>query len=330
MAEAKIGVIIHVHGRPNVIRPEDIERLRSLGDVVVTDKAEPLTDAEAIEILRDCDVALGSWGTPKPNEAILSACPKLKLWEHAAGTVKGHFGPHMKGRSMKVASCKGAIADNVAEAAIAEVVLGLRRILPSAAANRGGGFVRPTNVRVMSDATVGVIGASDVGRRAIALLKANHCGKVLVYDPYLSRADAADLGVEKIDDLVALCSRSDAVTLHAPAIPSCAKMLAAAHFRAMADDCVFVNTARGSCIDEQALIAELTRGRLFAFLDVTDPEPPAADSPLRTLPNVVLSSHITGGPGANVGRQAVADIAAFLSGGSPACVVTEDMLDKLA
>ena len=330
MSRRKIGVIIHRLRRPNVIRPEDIERLKTLGDVVITDKDGPLTDEEAIEILRDCEIALGSWGTPKPNEAIMAGCPKLTLWVHAAGTVKGHFGAHLAGRDMKIATCKGAIADNVAQAAVAEVVLGLRRILPSAVANWSAVTGPPANVLVMSDATVGIVGASDVGRRAIELLKANHCREILVYDPYLADDEAARLGVTKVSDLVDLCARSDAVTLHTPAIPACAKMLAAAHFQAMPDDGVFVNTARGMCIDEGALLAELSKGRLFAFLDVSDPEPAAEDSPLRALPNVVYSSHITGGPGTNVGRQAVDDIAAFLEGRAPTCVVTEDMLDRLA
>jgi phosphoglycerate dehydrogenase-like enzyme len=330
MGEAKIGVIIHRNRWPGVLAEADAERLRALGEVVFTDKDEPLTDEEAIAILADCDIALGSWGTPKPNEAIMAGCPKLKLWAHAAGTVKGHFGPHLAGRDMKIATCKGAIADNVAQAAVAEVVLGLRRILPNAAANRKNKAKRPDNVLVMADATVGVVGASDVGRRAIELLKANQCGEILVYDPYLGEDDAAALGVTKLTDLVDLCRRSAAVTLHVPAIEACEKMLAAEHFRAMPDDCVFVNTARGMCIDEEALLAECAKGRLFAFIDVSDPEPAADDSPLRSLPNVVYSSHITGGPGTNVGRQAVDDIAAFLRGEEPTCVVTEEMLGRLA
>lgn len=330
MGKARIGVIIHRSRRPGVISPEDIERLKTLGDVVLTDKDDALTDDEAIEVLKDCEIALGSWGTPKPNEAIMAGCPALKLWVHAAGTVKGHFGPHMEGRDMQIATCKGAIAQNVAEAAIAEVVVGLRRILPNAAENRSGKARRPEHVLVMSDATVGVIAASDVGRAAIRLLRANETGEILVYDPYLDEAEAGELGVTKVDDLLDLCSRCDAVTMHTPAIAACEKMLGAAEFQAMADDCVFVNTARGMCIDEDALIAELQKGRLFAFIDVSKPEPAADDSPLRTLPNVVYTSHITGGPGTNIGRQAVDDIAAFLRGEQPTCVVTAEMLDRLA
>lgn len=330
MAKAKIGVLVHTDRIPGVFAPEDVERLKALGDVRWTTSAKPICDDEAIEILKDCQIAIGSWGTPKPNDKILAACPSLRLWVHAAGTVKGHFGPHMKGRGLKIATCKGAIADNVAEMAVAEIIIGLRRIPSNAAANRAGVTGRLPNMKCLCDSTVGVIGASDVGRRAIALLRIMGCREVLVYDPYLSAEQAAAMGATKLDGLIELCRRSDAVTLHAPAIPATARMLAAPHFKAMGDDCVFVNTARGMCVDEAALAAELKAGRLFAFLDVSDPEPAAADSPLRKLPNVVYTSHIAGGPGTNIGRQAVDDVAAFLRGDQPTCIVTEEMLDRLA
>jgi hypothetical protein len=98
----------------------------------------------------------------------------------------------------------------------------------------------------------------------------------------------------------------------------------------MADDAVFINTSRGICLDEQALIAELAKGRLFAFLDVSAPEPAAVDSPLRTLPNVVYTSHLAVGKDGKIGRQAVDDIAAFLAGGQPLRAVTADKLDRMA
>ena len=97
-------------------------------------------------------------------------------------------------------------------------------------------------------------------------------------------------------------------------------------FRAMPDHAVFINTARGACVDEAALISELEKGRLYAYLDVTDPEPAADDSPLRTLPNVVLTSHIGGLPTTNMGNQAVDDIAAFLRGDQPMAVITGTLL----
>lgn len=138
------------------------------------------------------------------------------------------------------------------------------------------------------------------------------------------------MGAERVEDLVALCRQSDAVTLHTPPLPSTEKLLQAEHFQALADQAIFINTARGMCIDEAALVAELAKGRLFAFLDVSVPEPAVADSPLRTLPNVVYNSHLAGGKDGKIGRQAVDDIAAFLDGGQPLRVVTADRLDRLA
>jgi hypothetical protein len=62
----------------------------------------------------------------------------------------------------------------------------------------------------------------------------------------------------------------------------------------MKDDAVIINTARGALIDEPGADRGAEQGRLFAFLDVTEPEPPAADSPLRRLPNVVVTPHLAG------------------------------------
>jgi phosphoglycerate dehydrogenase-like enzyme len=154
--------------------------------------------------------------------------------------------------------------------------------------------------------------------------------RILLYDPYVKAEEAADMGVERLEDLVELCRRSDAVTLYTPALESTEKLLGAVHFQALADDAVFVNTSRGMCIDEQALIAELQKGRLLAFLDVSHPEPAADDSPLRSLPNVIYNSHLAGGRDGKIGRQAVDDIAAFLDGGEPLRAVRADMLDRLA
>lgn len=328
----KIGVVIHTSLRRNLFSSADAARLEKRGEVRWTDSPEPLSDAAAAALLADCDVGVGSWGTPCPKSAdLMAACPRLRLWEHVAGTVRHMFGPHLDGRRppLVIASCKTAIADCVAEMALGEIILGLRRVFENAAANRAGVAGKPANLRVLDGSTVGVVGASEVGKRVIVLLRPFGC-RILVYDPFLTDKAAAKMGAKRVADLVDLCAASDVVTLHTPALPATTRMLRAEHFRAMRDDAVFVNTARGLCIDQAALAAELARGRLFAILDVTDPEPAAADSPLRRLPNVVLTSHIAGPAAFNLGAQAVDDIAAFLRGRKPLCVQTPDMLDRIA
>ncbi len=329
MAACKIGVVIHTKLRDNLFTTEDMERLEKLGEVVWTGSPEPLPVDEATAILADCDVGIGSWGTPGPKEEVLSECPKLRLWVHAAGSVKKFFGPHLKDRDILIASCAPAIAKNVAEFTLGLMIVGLKRTPQNAGANRSGKAGKPENSRPLGSSAIGVVGASQVGRRVVKLLR-SFGASVLVYDPYLTADEASELDAEKADDLTELCRRCHAVTLHTPATPETDKMIGAEQLQAMADDAILVNTARGKCVDEQALIAELEKGRLFAFLDVTDPEPAADDSPLRKLGNVVLTSHIAGNADVKIGRQAVDDIERWLNGKRPLMAPTQGELHRLA
>ncbi len=333
MNVAKIGVVVHEPLARALFAPADRARLARLDPAVRwADVTEPLTMAQAVEVLRDADVAVGSWKAPLPDERLLSECPRLRLWVHAAGSVKAMFAPGVRGphgRELIIASCAPAIAEQVAEFTLGLIIVGLKRLIPSAAANRAGPAPKPANALTPGSATVGVIGASHVGRGVMRLLRPLDA-RLLLFDPYVSDGQARELGATKVNDLVELCASSDLVTLHAPLLPSTRHMLTAAHFRAMRDDAVFINTARGGCVDEAALVEELRKGRLFAFLDVTDPEPAHADSPMRRLPNVVLTSHIAGMAEHRIGKQAVDDVEAFLTGRQPKLVVTEDMLDRLA
>lgn len=329
MSKTKVGVIIPPKSWQHLFSPEDVERLNKMADVSWTDSSSQLSVQEAAEFLTDCEIGIGSWGTPWPDAELVEACPKLRLWVHAAGSVRRMIGPHLEGRDLTIASCAPAIAENVAEITLGQLIIGLKRTIDNAVANRSGRSGKPANSKALGTSTIGVIGASQVGRRTIRNLKP-FGPRILLYDPFVSAEEAQEMGVELFADLVDLCSQCNAVALHTPALPSTEKILGAAELQAMPDDGVLVNTSRGMCVDEAALIAELEKGRLFAFLDVTSPEPAADDSPLRKLPNVVLTSHIAGGADYKIGKQAVDDIEAFLNGESPLMAVTADMLDRVA
>lgn len=326
----KIGVLIPVPNRNGLFTQGSWAELTALGTVVANAGDKQLTVDEAAAMLADCDVAVGSWGTAHPaTPGLLARLPKLKLWVHAAGTVKHMITPEVTARGLVVASCAPAIGEDVADTVLGEIIIGLRRIIPNGQANRTTVGAPARNKKTLPFATVGVVGASTVGRCVInRLLPLGPA--VLVYDPYLTEAAARELGVTKIDDVTELCRRSDAVTLHTPPLEATRHIMGAKQFQAMADDAVFVNAARGMCVDEAALIAELSKGRLFAFLDVSDPEPTPADSPFRKLPNVVYTSHIAGGGSPRIGQQVVADIQAFVAGRSPRMAVTADMLARIA
>jgi len=323
----RIGLLIASERKRQLFDSETLERLQALGDVRWIESAQ-----SAEELLQSCTVAVGSWGTAKPTAALLDHCPDLRLWVHAAGTVKGHFGPHLAHRDLRIVSCASAIAHSVAEYTIGLMITGLYRLPQYAWAHWNHEQVSiPENAprRRLFEATVGVVGASQVGRRVIHLLQ-GLCKEILVYDPYLSGLEATDLGVTQVDDLTELCRKCHVVTLHTPDLPATRKMVGREQFQAMADDAVFVNTSRGVCVDQPALETELCQGRLLAFLDVTTPEPLPPDYPHRDLPNLVVTPHRAGGPSVRIGEQAVAAIEAYQQQKPIPGLVTESMLAQLA
>ena len=102
----------------------------------------------------------------------------------------------------------------------------------------------------------------------------------------------------------------------------------------MKKDAVLINTARGSIVDEEALYEHMKAGNLkYACLDVYDPEPPAADHPLRSLPNVIMTPHLAGLANnglKKVGQHACDEIERFLRGQPLLAEVTQDMLARMA
>lgn len=327
---SRIGVIIPTGLTDQLFSAADRRRLESLGQVRWWEGTRPPTPEQAARHLAECVVGVGSWGTPHPGSpGLLPACPRLRLWEHAAGTVKQMFGDHLGDRDLVIASAKGAIAQCVAELVVGELIVGLRHGRANAEANRAGSSAKPAGLRVLGESTVGVVGASEVGRRVMALLRPFGC-RVLCVDPFADASTITALGARLVDDVRTLCAEVDAITLHTPLLPSTTGLLGARELATLRDGALVINTSRGECIEERALVAELSAGRLRAWLDVTAPEPAGADSPLRRLPNVALTSHIAGPACTLIGRRVVDDVAAFLSGGRPQCVVTADMLERIA
>jgi phosphoglycerate dehydrogenase-like enzyme len=178
---------------------------------------------------------------------------------------------------------------------------------------------------------VGLVGASHVGRHVIRLLEPYDL-ELAVADPFLGDADAAELGVTRME-LDELCGWCDLLSLHAPDIESTKGMIGAAQLAVLADGVTIVNTARGALIDPDALLAELSTGRISAVLDVTEPEPLPADSPLRALPNVVLTPHVAGAVGNEMVRLAelaVEEVERYVRGEPARYPVARADLDRIA
>ena len=137
------------------------------------------------------------------------------------------------------------------------------------------------------------MGLAGLGRIPRALTpKAQAFGlKVIAYDPYVDKADAAALGVEVVD-FKTLLSTSDYISIHVPMMPETKHLFNADAFRQMKPEALIVNTARGPLVDTDALAKALDADHLAgAALDVMPVEPPPADSPLLGRDNVILTPH---------------------------------------
>jgi phosphoglycerate dehydrogenase-like enzyme len=128
-------------------------------------------------------------------------------------------------------------------------------------------------------------------------------------------------------------AESDVVSLHAPNLPDLAKMINSDLLARMKDGATFINTARGALVDEAALLAELQSGRIYAVLDVTEPEPPAEGSPFYTLPNCIYTPHIAGSMDPECARMAdfaIDELERYLAGEPLQNAITPETLARLA
>lgn len=179
---------------------------------------------------------------------------------------------------------------------------------------------------------MGLVSFGAIGRLVAERLRSYEI-EVLAYDPYANAASASALGVRLVS-LEELFSKCHVVSLHTPWLPETEKMIGARLLRLLPRGATLLNTARGAVIDEDALCAVLVeRPDLNAILDVTHPEPPLPHSPLRTLPNVVLTPHIAGSLGGEIARMGFwmkAELERYLDGLPLEHAVSEQMLAQMA
>ncbi|MFD9188366.1 hydroxyacid dehydrogenase [Streptomyces phaeochromogenes] len=319
---------------PQIFPPDVLARLGNAVEIDPTLTAENFTDPRVREALADTEILITGWGCPHIDEAVLAAAPRLRAILHAAGSVKGLTSPAVWERGITVSSAAGANALPVAEYTLAMILLAgkdlfaqrdrlrAQRAFPYGEIMPGiGNFGR----------RVGVVGASRIGRRLIELLRPFDL-RVTLADPYVDATEAAALGVPllPLDDLLAT---SDIVTVHAPQTPETHHLIGRRELALMPAGSVLVNTARGALLDHDALVEELRANRLSAILDVTDPEPLPADSPLFDLPNAFITPHLAGSQGNEVARLGLAvteEAERLLSGRELAHAIDHAVLERTA
>ncbi|EPH43347.1 hydroxyacid dehydrogenase [Streptomyces aurantiacus] len=315
-----------------VIAPDLRQRLARSVELVPGPLTGELTGADARAVLGGVEVLVTGWDCPRLTAGVLAHAPRLRAVVHAAGSVKPVVTNALWDRGVLVSSAADANAGPVVAYTLAALTLAAKGALSAAAhyAERWPPFTERTGADAR---TIGVIGASRIGRRVIAALNASDAGhRVLLTDPYVTPAEAAALGADLVD-LPDLCRDSGIVTVHAPQLPETRGLLSEEMLKLIPDGGVVVNTARGSLIDTEALARECAAGRLDAFLDVTDPEPLPPGHVLLTLPNVLVTPHIAGAQGSEVrrlGEYAVAEVERYARGEALLGALRREELGRLA
>ncbi len=244
--------------------------------------------------LSEAEIILTGWGAPKMDAAYLAQAPQLKLVLYGAGTIKSVVTDAFWDRGVRICSAWVANGVPVAEFTVATIILSLKRYWQQAANVRDRrDYSGKLSVPGAFGTMVGMVSLGVIGRMVrerLRMLDVN----VIAYDPYVTPSEADKLQVRLVT-LEELFVQADVVSLHTPWLKQTEGLVTGAHFASMKQGATFINTSRGAVVREPEMIAVLQqRPDLWAILDVTYPEPPVKDSPLYTLPNVIVTPHIAG------------------------------------
>ncbi|PWW23172.1 phosphoglycerate dehydrogenase-like enzyme [Geodermatophilus normandii] len=255
-------------------------------------------------------------GAASPTEEFLGALPRLRLVQLVSAGAERFVGRLPGG--VALCNARGAHTPSTAEWVLA-ATLAAQRGLPELVREQAAGRWAPRTYSSLVGARVLVVGAGDIGRRVGAMMAPFDVDLTYV-------ARTARDGVRGTDELPRLLPEADVVVVIVPVTPETTGLVDAGFLAAMRDGALLVNAARGVVVDTDALLAELTAGRLRAALDVTEPEPLPEGHPLWSAPGLLLTPHVAGAvpdTGARAEATVVAQVRRILAGEPLADVVAD-------
>ena len=270
--------------------PEHLTQLAGAGcEVLPNTVGRAYRAAELMSALQGVDAMIT--GTDELTTEVIQAADRLKtIAKHGVGLDNIDL-QAARAAGIVVTATPGAIHDSVADLTLALLLALARRVVPAHVSLQGGRWQAFTGVELRGK-TLGIVGLGRIGKEVCHRAQAFGM-RVVAHDVYPDQAFAAAHGIAFLS-LPALLVEADVVSLHAAAGAAEQPLLGPSELKMMKPTAFLINTARGALVDEAALADALSGGRLAgAGLDVFATEPPS-DSPLLTLPNVVLTPHMAG------------------------------------
>jgi len=279
---------------PLIVIPDDAPPVMSLSDAVTQLRdcehrlhaTLPADSRDLLARIADADAVINIRASTRFTAELLGECPRLRLisiW----GTGTDHVDLRAaKARGITVANTPAVSAVAVAEHTVSLIFAVAKQTVNIDRAVRRGEWPRGM-VQQLYGKTLGVIGTGAIGREVMRL--GAGIGMNVIAWSFNQRGDSPSVTLED------LFRRSDVVSLHVRQSPETLGMIRAEHFAMMKPGAIFINTARGRIVVEKDLVEALRSQQIGgAGLDVFETEPLPEDSPLRLLPNVVLTPHAAG------------------------------------
>ena len=308
----------------------EMETLSAIGAEIVEVSGG---DDELARAVADAD-AIYAKGRPRITAKVIEAGRKLKVVSLGSVGVDSVDVDAATKLGVPVTNCPDTFIEEVADHAMTLILGSWRRLVVQDQMVRKGEWTkaRPMLYQFprLRGMTLGFVAFGHVAR-AVAKRAAPFGFNMIAYDPYIEELVMSEYGVEPVG-LDELMQRSDIVSMHAPGTKDAHHLLQEKHFRQMKKTALFVNTGRGSTVDEAALIKALQEGWLAgAGLDVLETEPVGHNNPLLGMDNVTLTAHVASASDRfdKARRRRVgAELSLVLSGKWPRACVNPSVLEK--
>ena len=284
-----------------------VERIHQAGEKMLAEKAQlvypkPQNREGILAVIGDCD-ALVARNTLITRE-IMEAAPRLAvIGRHGVGYDNVDIAAATE-RGIRVVYTPAANTESVVEISIGFMICLGRKIIRAHAAMQAEELLSDTVTMAIRTRekglinadlwgkTLGVIGVGRIGSAVSRRMAAAFNMRVLGYDPYVDAETLAGYGAQKIDTLEEMLPLCDFVAVHCSGGAGTRHLVNARTLALMKPSAYLINTARGTIVDEKALVEALREKRIAgAAIDVYDPEPPRPGNPLLHMENVIVTPH---------------------------------------